>query len=394
MSRFPLTGARLTALLTAIVAFGPLSTDLYLPSLPAMTGALDATVSQVQLTLSVFIAALAVAMPVHGPLADRFGRRPVLLWGLALYAVGSLGCVLAPSVEALLVARGVQALGGCAGAVVGRAVVRDLFEREEAARRLSYMASAMAVTPMLAPTLGGWIQVTVGWRGNFVVMLGLGVVLWGVVWRWLPETGTPQPAAVRQAGRTYGHLLGSRAFLRPALAVGTIFAGLFAFISGVSFTFVDALGVSVSRLGLYFGAVVAGYITGSLLSGRYGRRVGLARMVRLGGGLCAGASVVLAGLVLVAPLPPAPLLAAVIAVWFLATGLVLPNATAMAIAPFPTRAGAASALLGVFQMLGGAVTGALVGALFAGTAQAMGLMMAAMGALTLWATWVAAAESE
>ena len=153
---------KVTVLLTLMVALGPLSTDLYLPSLPSLTTFFDTTVSQVQATLSVFIAGFAVATMIYGPLSDRFGRRPCLIGGLAIFALGSIGCMASCSVEALIGWRFVQAVGGCAGPVLSRAIVRDVYEREEAAKLLSYMASAMALAPAVAPMLGGVLNVLFG----------------------------------------------------------------------------------------------------------------------------------------------------------------------------------------------------------------------------------------
>ena len=154
-------------LLTALVAFGAISTDLYLPSLPAIGAGFAADISQVQLTLSVFLVGFAVSQAVYGPLSDRFGRRPVLLGGLSIYLIASLACMTAPGIGSLIAWRFVQALGACTGVVLGRAIVRDVYGREGAARMLSYMGMAMALAPALGPILGGYLQVWFGWRANF-----------------------------------------------------------------------------------------------------------------------------------------------------------------------------------------------------------------------------------
>src|SRR6266446_10357734 len=181
-------GLVVTALLTALVALGPMSTDLYLPSLPGLLRHFDADIAEVQLTLSVFLVGLAVGQLVYGPLSDRFGRRPVLLAGLILYVVASAICALAPGVPTLIAARLLQATGACAGPVVCRAVVRDVHGREGAARILSYMGAAMALAPTLGPILGGFLELWFGWRAAFAVMTLYGAAGLVIVALALPET--------------------------------------------------------------------------------------------------------------------------------------------------------------------------------------------------------------
>lgn len=170
MSRPRPDSVAVAALLTALVAFGPISTDMYLPSLPALVSDFQTDVPTVQLTLSAFMVAFALAMLVYGPLSDRFGRRPVLLGAVVLYVISSVACVFAPTIEALVVARVFQAMGCCAGPVLGRAVVRDVYGRERAAQVLSYMGTAMALAPAIGPIAGGWLQVAFGWQAVFVVL--------------------------------------------------------------------------------------------------------------------------------------------------------------------------------------------------------------------------------
>lgn len=374
----------LAVLLTGLVAFGPMSTDLYLPSLPALTRIFDTDVAVVQLTLSVFIAGFAVAQLVYGPLSDRFGRRPVLIGGIVLYVLATLLCLAAPSIEALIAGRFLQALGACCGPVVGRAVVRDLYPREQAARVLSYMASAMALAPMVAPIIGGWAFSLWGWRSNFVILALFGLVLLAGVLRLLAETNRHRdPAALRPARmlQTYGLLLRHRLFLGHVLTMALAFSGLFSFISGSSFVLIGALDLSPRLFGFAFGAVVLGYVTGTFVSGRLAGRVGTEALVAAGtlGGVAM--ALLLAGLAWAG----VHTLAAVIApmsLFFVAVGLVLPNATAAAIAPFPRTAGAASALMGFVQMGTGALAGAMVGWFDDGTPVPMAtvILIAALGA--------------
>jgi len=378
------------ALLTALVAFGPVTTDLYLPSLPAMTRAFDADVSLVQLTLSLFVASFAVCQLIYGPLSDRFGRRPVLLGGIATYVAASVFCVFAPTIEALLVGRVLQALGACSGPVLGRAVVRDVYPRELAARVLSYMASAMALMPLVAPLLGGWVFSLFGWRANFVLLTLFGVALMALTWTMLDETHRHHDRSALRPGRmlgNYGRLLRDGRFLGNTMTVAFAFGGLFSFISGSSFVLIDVLGIDPTMFGFAFACVVVGYIAGTFASGRLGARIGTARLIRAGAVLGVVFGVAMAGLAW----SGVQSLAAVIApmsLFFLSVGLVLPNGTAAAIAPFPTMAGSASAMLGFLQMGTGALAGYVVGRLHDGSSVAMtsviaGCAVAALAAALL-----------
>jgi DHA1 family bicyclomycin/chloramphenicol resistance-like MFS transporter len=379
----------LAALLTALVSFGPLSTDMYLPALPGMTADLGSDVAEVQLTLSLFMAGFAVAQLAVGPLSDRHGRRPVLLGGLALYVVASLACLVAPSVEALIAARFVQALGACTGSVLGRAVVRDLHEPDQAARLLSYMGAAMALAPMIAPLLGGFMVVWWGWRSVFGVLVLFGAALFALVARRLPETNAhPDPLAMRPVRMlaNYATLLRHRIYLGHLLTVAATFGGLFAFISGSSFVLIGDFGLEPQAFGLAFGVVVAAYAAGSFASGRLVRRFGGGRLIPAG---ClaqvagAAAMLVLAEMGIAHP-------AAVVApmmVYMVGAGLTLPNALAGAIGPFPRMAGAAAALVGFVQMATASLTGVAVGHLHNGTALPMAGTIAAMGIGALAAHW-------
>lgn len=378
-------------LLTALVAFGPVSTDLYLPSLPDMTRAFAVDVSMVQLTLSVFVAGFAVCQLVYGPLSDRFGRRPVLLGGIVTYFLASVFCLFAATIEALILGRFLQAVGACAGPVLGRAVVRDVYPREQAAKVLSYMASAMALAPAVAPLIGGLLHSLFGWRANFVALSLFGLVLLAATWWMLEETNRqPDRHALRPA-RLLGNylaLLRDRRFLGHTAVVAFSFAGLFSFISGASFVLIDVLGVGPRHFGFAFMAVVVGYMSGSFASGRLSQRIGLERMVGAGVVLGAATAALLAGLAL-AGVQTIPAVVVPTSLFFLSVGMVLPNATAAAIAPYATMAGSASALLGFLQMGTGALAGWLVGRLHDGTTLPMAAVILAMATASLAARLLA-----
>lgn len=367
-------------LLVALVACGPMSTDLYLPSLPSLTRVFATDVSQVQLTLSVFIAGFAVAQLILGPLSDRYGRRPVLLAGFVLFFLASLACMLAQSIDQLIAGRFLQALGGCAGPVIGRAIVRDVYPREQAARVLSTMASTMALAPAVAPFLGGALEAAFGWRGNFAVLVLFSLTLLMIAWRLLAETNRHRDrlalSPLRMA-EVYGFLLRDRSFRGATATLSFAFAAMFSFISGSSFVVIDVLGVAPQNFGFCFVFVVGGYALGSFAAARLTHRLGMARIVGLGAwiGLAAGAAMAalaVAGLQTVAAvIGPVTLL-------FFSTGLVLSNCTAAALAPHPGVAGSASALLGFIQMAAGASAGWLVGRLHNGTTLPMAAVMAVM----------------
>lgn len=374
-------------LLTALVAFGPISTDLYLPSLPDMTRAFSTSVSQVQLTLSMFSVGFACGMLVYGPLSDRFGRRPVLIGGAALYTIASIACLFATTIEGLIAARFVQAFGACAGPVLARAVVRDVYSREEGARMMSYMASAMTLAPAVGPILGGWLHATLGWQSNFVALAVFGLGVLGATWWMLRETNAHRDSQALKPGRlmrTYLSLFGSRLFMGYTLTVGFAFAGLFSFISGSSFVVIDVLGVSPAHFGFVFLFVVVGFMTGAFTAARLTMRLGIERVLLMGTALATASGGILAALAL-AGIQEITALVAPLTVYFYACAMVIPNGTAGAIGPFPTKAGAVSALLGFLQMAIGATAGALVGLLHDGTTVPMTVIIAVSGVLSLCA---------
>ncbi len=380
-----------TGVLIGLVALGAISTDLYLPSLPSIGRDLGADIARTQLTLGVFLAAFALAQLVLGPLSDRFGRRPVLLAGAAIYTAASIACALAQSIDALIVARGVQAIGACAGVVIGRAVVRDIYGRERAARMLAYISSAMALLPAFGPIVGGVVEVWLGWRWNFVILAGFGsIVLLGTAGGLAETNAWRDPAALapQRLVANYARLLSNRSFIGFALAVAFSYAGLFTFISGSSFVIIDALGVPPDRFGYFFAGAVAGYITGTQIAGKFTLKLGIERMVLMGArvGVAGGlAMAIVAWSGWVGPgMAGAVTLVIPMAVFMVGIGIVMPNANAGAIGPFATMAGAASAVVGFLQMSIAAVIGVVFGQLHDGSPRPMASLIAAMSLLVLF----------
>jgi DHA1 family bicyclomycin/chloramphenicol resistance-like MFS transporter len=371
------------ALLIAMVTFGPVSIDIFLPSLPDMTRVFATDVSHVQMTLSVFIAGFALAQLVLGPLSDRYGRRPILLAGIALYLLASLAALAAKSIETLILARLIQSFGACSGPVLSRAIVRDVYPKDEAARTLALMASVFSIAPAVAPILGGGLHVLFDWHANFVVMVIFGITLFIGVWTKLCETNQHLDRHALNLGRmlnTYALLLGHRSFLGYALTGSFVFAGMFCFISVGSFVLIDVLGVRPEHFGFCFAIVVGGLLVGNLATARLSHRFGLQRMVGAGViiAILSGAS--LAALSLAHVHTVAAVLIPMIGV-FLSSGLVFPNGTAAALAPHGRVAGSASALLGFLQMAVASSAGWLVGRLHDGTTLPMCAMIAAMLAI-------------
>lgn len=374
-------------LLTSLVAFGPLSTDLYLPSLPMLVGEFATDIPTVQLTLSVFLLGFAVSQLAYGPLSDRFGRRPVLLAGVALYAVASIACTRADSIETLILLRFLQAVGACVGPVVARAVVRDVYGRERAARVLSYMAMAMAIAPAVGPLLGGVLTERLGWRACFVALSAIGVAVLLAVWLFLRETNVHRdPEALRPARllNNYQRLFSHRAYLGYVLCAACMYSGLFAFISGSSFVLMNILGLTPTGFGLGFAAAVVGYMLGSFSSGRLTLALGIDRMIVIGTAVSTLAGLTALGLALAGQVSVVAVIAPVV-VYFLGTGITLSNALAGAVGPFPSMAGLASALLGFIQMSVAAGVGIVVGHSVATDQTPMMLAIALTGAGALLA---------
>lgn len=370
-------GSWLLPLIIILVAFGPVSTDLYLPSLPRLAEVFNAPSAVVQLTLSVFLAGFACGMLAYGPLSDRFGRRPVLMGGILLFVLASLACLAAPSIEWLITGRFLQALGAAAGPVLGRAVVRDVYGPNQAAQALSYIALAMALAPAVGPVLGGVVTQAFDWWANFLLLLLFGLVALAGVIFFLPETNRyrdPSATEVARLFSNYRRLLASREYLGFVVVVGAGYGGIFSFISGSSFALIGGLGLSPLAYGFSFAGAILGYMIGSFASARLYARFRLENLIAFGGlsmllGGASGTLLSLGGIQTVAAVVlPASLV-------FLGCGLIMPNGQAGALRPYPRLAGSASAMLGFLQMGSAALLGIAVGHFQDGTPTAMMVSM-------------------
>jgi DHA1 family bicyclomycin/chloramphenicol resistance-like MFS transporter len=366
---------RLTLVLGALSALGPLSIDMYLPTFPSVARSLGTSVAAVQLTLATYLAGFALGQLAYGPLADRFGRRRPLLAGLALYLVSAVGCAAAASLTALAVARFIQGLGGCAGLVISRAVIRDHFDVRESSRMYSSLMLVMGAAPILAPLAGGQVLALAGWRAIFVLLALAAGALIAVIAMGLPES-LPPGARPRfgfvEALRSFAAPLAHGRFVRLSLVGGAILAAMFAYISGAPFVFIELLGVRPERFGLIFGTNAFGLIGVSQLNHVLVHRLGVQRVLRLGvvGAFLAYGALYLAtalGGGLPAILPP-------LFIGVSMFGLVVPNATAAAMEHFGAQAGSASSVLGVLQSTCGALAATAVSLLADGTARPLALV--------------------
>ena len=377
--------SRLTMILVlgALVALGPLTIDMYLPALPALTADLATTSSTAQLTLTGTLVGLALGQLVIGPLSDALGRRRPLLAGAALHVAASLAITVAPNVAVLGVLRVLQGVGAAAGAVIALAIIRDLYTGRAAATMFSRLMLVMGVAPVLAPTVGGELLRITSWRGLFVALAVYGVlVLAATAWT-LRESLAPehrQPAGVGATLRTYGRLLHDRTFVGLVLVAGLTMAGLFGYVAGSSFVFQQQFGLDQQQFGLAFGAGAIFLIAATQLNAYLLRTFepGTLLLAALVGGSVAGLVLVAAAATGVGGL--AGVLVPMFGVLF-AVGLALPNAPALALASHGDAAGTAAALLGAVQFGVGALVSPLVGilgndAVAMGTVVAGGLVLA------------------
>ena len=353
----------LLLLLAALVALGPLSVDMYLPAMPAMMAGFGTDIATMHLTLSTYLAGFALFHLVCGPLADRFGRKPILLLGTALFVVSCLGCSQSTSMQQLLVFRFLQGVGACVGPTLARTVVRDVFGPVRAARALSLIAMLMALAPAVAPSLGGVMLLVFPWPSIFLFLASYGVVVVILIYRLLPET-MPKRQSLHplSIARNYGELLTDPFYLLVTVTSGLIYAGLLSYLSSSSFIYIEMLGVPVEWFGLVFLTAVTGYMLGSGISARLSSSRGSEQLLLLGALLSLSASIVMWLANFLLPQSVAAL-ALPMVVYSTGLGLVLPHGMAIAMRPFPHIAGTASALLGFIQMAFSAVASGVVGLL-------------------------------
>ena len=370
----------LLALLAALVALGPLSVDMYLPAMPLMMRALNTDIGHMHLTLSSYLSGFALFHLACGPLADRFGRKPILTIGTGVFVIACIGCAQSTSIEELLIYRFLQGIGACVGPTLARTVTRDIFGPRGAARALSLIAMLMALGPAVAPTLGGFVLLVLPWPVIFLFLACYGVLMILLLQVYLAES-LPERQSLHpiNIARNYAQLVSDRGFLTVTIASGLIYSALMAYLSSASFVYIDMLGVPVQYFGFIFLSTVVGYMAGSAISARMASRYDSHQTMVAGALLCLLTTAIMwAG----ASLHPESIwvLMLPMTLYAIGMGLILPHAMAIALAPFPHIAGTASALLGFLQMGLSAIGTAFVGSLLSNSPQPM---LVAMFIITL-----------
>jgi len=376
------------ATLSVLMGFASISTDLYLPAMPAMGRTLHADAGAIELTVSGYLVGFSLGQLLWGPISDRYGRRGPVAIGLVLFIIGSAGCAMSSSAPALIGWRVVQAIGACASVTLGRAMVGDLYARDHAARMLSMLLMVMAVAPLLGPSLGGQIFALAGWRAIFWTLVGIAALTLGALLA-LPETLPParrnhEPLAC--AFGAYVELLRHSQLMLYAGASGFFYGGTFAYIAGSPFAYISYYHVKPSLYGLLFGAGIIGIMATNLINARLVIKLGRTTLLRAGTSGAALAAIALgadarlgwgglAGLVL-------PLF-----IFIGLTGFIIANAIAGVLGFFPARAGAASALAGAIQYGAGIAGSALVSAFADGTPWPMGCVIALSGIGSFLCAW-------
>jgi len=379
---------RTLAILSALMAFGPISTDLYLPALPTMANALHSNAGTMAWTISGYLIGFSFGQLIWGPLGDRYGRRGPVAAGIVLFAIGSVGCALSTSAGVMIAWRLLQAFGACAGVVLARAMVRDLYAGPRAARMLSILITVMAIAPLVGPIAGAEILRFASWPWIFWLLVGIAIVTLVALFT-LPET---LPVERRRRGglpealRTYFHLLGDRRILGYAAAGACLYFGVFAYIAGSPFAYIEYYGLTPRGFGLVFGAGILGIMATNLINARFVTRWGIIPLLRAGASLAA-----LAGLWAAfdawTGFGGLPGLVASLFVFTAMNGLVIANSIAGALAAFPRRAGTVSALVGALQYGAGMAGSGILGLFADGTPRPLGGVIALAGVGAAICAW-------
>jgi DHA1 family bicyclomycin/chloramphenicol resistance-like MFS transporter len=378
--------ARLIAVLALSSTFAPFATDMYLPAFAQMAAVFNTDHGSIEATLSTFFLGLAFGQALYGPIIDRFGRKLPLLFGVALFALATFGCLLTRDIEVFTALRFVQAIGGCAGMIIGRAIVHDLYGATESARVLSLMLMMMTMAPIVAPVLGGWIVTAAGWQAIFFFLLAFAALQATLVWKVVPETLPPErrnELDVASIVRAYSSLLRKPAFMVPALAGGIAQSSMFAFITGSPFIFMGHFGFSEQHYSWVFGLTAFGLMVGAQVN-----RMGLRRhrvTTMLSAALCVN---LLAAAILVALADTEHARMFMLPLWFViaSLGLIGGNAAAVAMSASGQYAGTASALFGILQFSFAFTVSSAVAAAQNGTAYPMAIAMLSVSLLgtLLW----------
>jgi DHA1 family bicyclomycin/chloramphenicol resistance-like MFS transporter len=374
----------LTALLGLMIALTSIAVDSSLPAMPEFARALHGDAGAAQLTLTALFAGIAAGQLLWGPLSDRYGRKPALVAGLALALASGASCAAAPNLAMLAASRFVQGIAVSVGPVLSRTVARDLYSHEHAARLLSRVMVVFSVAPIAAPLIGGELLALFGWRAVFVFHALVAATLLAAAWRGLKETAPAGRQALpwRRLASGFAALLGDRRFLAPFLVLLAGQMGILAWIVNSPFALVRGLGVTPRGYALLFALVMLGQVFGAYASARMVMRRGIPAMLRIGTRLAFTAGAAMLALDLAGVRHWSAVVAPMI-LYIFASSFIVPHATAAALSPFARRAGTASSLMGAIQFACGAALGALLGALFQGSARPMIVAVACAGLATL-----------
>ncbi len=359
--------------LVLITGMSAMVMNMFLPSLPNMAAYFGTEYRVMQLSVALYLGTVGVLQIIIGPLSDRFGRRPVLLWGIAIFIVATLGCLLAPNAGVFLFFRMMQATVSVA-MVLTRAIARDISEQEQAASMIGYITMGMAVIPMITPALGGILDEIFGWKASFLVFLGLGLLTFWLIWADVGETNRQRSASFAQQFRQYPELLLSPRFWGYSLAAAFASGTFFAYLGGAPYVGTQVFGLSPTRLGILFGAPGLGYMFGNFLSGRYSTMFGINRMV-LTGSMVTLSGVAVSLVVFWLGHGSALSFFGFMIIMGIGNGLVLPNANAGMLSVRPHLAGTASGLGGAIMVGGGAALSAYAGSLLGEGSGALPLLV-------------------
>ncbi len=358
--------------LIVLTGLGALSMNIFLPSLPQMTEHFETDYRLMQLSVALYLGVNACLQIVIGPVSDRYGRRPVLLWSIAIFLVATIGCIFAPNVETFLFFRMMQAVI-VAGLVLGRAVVRDMYPQDQAASQIGYVTMGMAIVPMIGPAIGGVMDQALGWQSNFWLLLILGAMVITLTWRDLGETAKTTSTSFRAQFAEYPELLTARRFWGYSLSAAFASGAFFAYLGGAPFVGSEVFGLSPAWLGIYFGAPALGYFFGNWISGRFSVRAGINSMI-LWGSILSAAGILTSLILFLLGFKTALVFFGFTTFVGFGNGMVLPNATSGMLSVRPHLAGTASGLGGAIMIGGGAALSALSGALLTGESGAFPLI--------------------
>jgi MFS transporter, DHA1 family, multidrug resistance protein len=375
---------RLILLLGALAACGPLSIDMYLPSLPSLANAFSTTAAAAEITLTSFMCGFSLGMLLYGPLSDAYGRRPILLGGIVLYALASIGCALSFSIDSLVALRFLQALGAGSASVLARAIARDAHEATDAARVLSMLAIVTSIGPLLAPMIGGQLLLLGGWRAVFVVLTLFGAGCAVTTYLRVPETWPREKrasSALSKSFAAYGKLLTDPVTWGHVLCGGMAFASMFAYITATPFVYIEYFHVKPQHYGFFFGLNIIGIIGWNVINARLVRRLGSLKLISIASFVSVVAALSVS---LVCLTGWGGLWSIVVCLFFVVgvVGLLSANCTTDLMHRYPRNAGAAAAVFGAVQLALGAVASLVIGLLQDGTPRGMGIVIGVTGVLT------------